>query len=198
MERLENMNLPVRIMVLASLAILMPIRWSQGAVVPRFSLEELLRSSEMIVQGRIARSWSAWDRGHKFIWTHYEVEVTETLKGPAIGRAIVSEPGGAVPGVRLGVDGSLTFVPGEEAVLCLYRTPIGYWRVYGNGQGKFSLVSNGRGEKRIHVNLPQARLLDAAGSSGTRVDAKSLNGGTLTDFKRLIRTRIVESPGKGT
>ena len=43
----------------------------QAAVVPSLSLEELIDQSQVIVQGRITRSWCAWDTGHKYIWTHH-------------------------------------------------------------------------------------------------------------------------------
>ena len=34
----------------------------QAAVVPALSLEQVIDQSEVIVHGRVARSWSAWDK----------------------------------------------------------------------------------------------------------------------------------------
>ena len=57
--------------------------------VPRLSLEQMVDSSERILHGRTVRSWSAWDADHRIIWTHYEIEVADTLK--EIGRASCRE-----------------------------------------------------------------------------------------------------------
>ncbi|MBI3696147.1 MAG: hypothetical protein HY238_15080, partial [Acidobacteria bacterium] len=51
-----------------------------ATMVPRFTLEQIVERSERIVDGRCLRSWSAWDAGHQFIWTHYEIQIAEPLK----------------------------------------------------------------------------------------------------------------------
>jgi hypothetical protein len=106
-----------------------------AAVVPRFSFEELVDTSERIVQGRVERSWVAWDRSRQFIWTHYEIAVSDMVKGAPSRTVIVSEPGGALDGMTLTVPGAPRYATGEEVVLFLHRTPIGYLRANGYEQG---------------------------------------------------------------
>jgi hypothetical protein len=101
--------------------------------------EQLAESAEQIVHGRVVRSWTAWDRNHKYIWTHYEIAVSEILRGARAANVIVSEPGGTLDGVSMQTSGSLPFTTGEETMLFLYRTPIGYWRTVGGPQGKFAI-----------------------------------------------------------
>jgi hypothetical protein len=108
-----------------------------GAVAPRYTLEELAAHSEFIVHGRIAASRVAWDARHKYIWTHYDVAVIESIRGGPAAIA-VSEPGGSLDGVNQQFSGAVSYSAGEEVVLFLYRTPIGYLRTTGGLQGKVS------------------------------------------------------------
>lgn len=132
----------------------------RATLVPRLDFEALNAQADSIVHARVTRSWSEWDAERRFIWTHYELAVHEVLKGNAVRAMIVSEPGGALDGRTLRVAGAVRFRPGEELVLFLYRTPIGYMRTVGWGQGKFS-VANGR-----------------------------VNGASLQSFKARIRERL--------
>jgi hypothetical protein len=113
----------------------------QAAVVPRLSFEPLVDTSEQIVHGRVERAWVDWDRSHQFIWTHYEVAVADMVKGPPSGRVVVSEPGGTLDGYTLAIPGVVQYRVGEEVVLFLHRTPIGYLRTNGYHQGKLAVAS---------------------------------------------------------
>ena len=108
----------------------------QGATVPRYTLEDLTAQSEIIVHGKIAASRVAWDAKHKYIWTHYDVAVIESFRGGRRATIVVSEPGGSLDGVNQLFSGVTPYAPGEEVVLFLYRTPIGYLRTVGGPQGK--------------------------------------------------------------
>src|SRR5437867_10443567 len=108
-----------------------------ATMVERLSLEQLVERSERIVQGRCERTWSDWDAKHQSIWTHWEIQVTEPIKGGPVTKLVISEPGGIVGDVGMLVEGVPHYEPGEEIVLFLYKTPIGYWRSRGLGQGKY-------------------------------------------------------------
>jgi hypothetical protein len=71
---------------------------SAAAVIPRLTFDQLVDTSERVVQGRVLRTWVAWDRSRHFIWTHYEIAVSETVKGAASPSVVVSEPGGTLEG----------------------------------------------------------------------------------------------------
>jgi hypothetical protein len=117
---------------------------------PHLSLDDLTAQSEMVVSGTVARSWADWDSEHRFIWTHYEVAISETWKGRANRIVIVSEPGGVLNGMGMNIPGSTPYKVGERVNVFLYRTPIGYMRTTNYGQGKFP-VGASQSEFRTQV-----------------------------------------------
>ncbi len=154
-----------------------------ATMVPRFTLEQMVERSERIVHGRCLRSWSAWDSSHQFIWTHYEIQVAEPLKGAPAATIFVSEPGGQADGLEMAIAGVPRYQPGEEVVAFLYRTPIGYWRAYGLGQGKY-LVRDGR----VRADLHGASLVEADRSAlDGGADLRRLDGIALQEFKSRVR-----------
>jgi len=154
-----------------------------AAVVPRLSLEQLAQESPKIVYGRVLDSHTS--SSGQFIWTHYRVEVLESWKGNPAPEIVVSEPGGTWNGVTMEISGAVQFRPGEELVLFLYKTPIGYWRTTGFWQGKFN-VKEASGEKRVRSNLRQAALVEL-GKTPKQVRLESYDGFGLNEFKTLVR-----------
>ena len=72
---------------------------------------------------------------------------------------------------------------GEEVVVFLERTPIGYWRCHGWGQGKYTVVQSAGGAKRIRTNLAGLAFTGRPGQS----TLDRLAGMELGSFKRLVR-----------
>ena len=79
---------------------------AQATLVPALSLERLVDQSEIIVHGRVSSSWAAWDSGHKYIWTHYRIEVLDPLLGNLGANVVVSEPGGSLDGLTMRISGA--------------------------------------------------------------------------------------------
>lgn len=131
-----------------------------GGVLPRYTLGELTAGSEMIFEGRVTHTWTAWDRKHTYIWTHYEVQTGEVLKGFAAAAITVSEPGGALDGVQQLFSGATPYAVGEHVVLFLYRTPVGYLRTRGGPQGKFS-IQNDASLAALKVRICELTKLEA-------------------------------------
>ncbi len=152
-----------------------------ATLVPALSVEALIDSSEVIAHGRVERSWPAWDNAHKYIWTHHEIAVLDSIRGTAARSVVVSEPGGEVDGVGMKVSGALPYGVGEEIVVFLYRTPVGYLRAVGYGQGKYSVTREGR----VRASLSGFELTGRA--HGTPLTA--LDGLTVSEFKARIRER---------
>lgn len=152
-----------------------------ASMVLRLNLDELVGESEMIVHGRVLRSWSAWDSAHRFIWTHHELSVQDLLKGRTGTRVIVSEPGGTVDGISLQVSGAVRFADGEEDIVFLYRTPIGYLRTCGSGQGKYTVM---RGI--VHTDLADLTLVDRKGMRS----ARGMEGAGIAEFKAHVRRLV--------
>ena len=80
------------------------------------------------------------------------------LKGQP-GRIVVSEPGGDGGRVRHVINGVPQLKAGEEVIVFLYRTPIGYVRIFGLSQGKLSAKStDSQFRERIRrVAAPRSR-----------------------------------------
>ena len=159
-----------------------------AAIVPRVSLDEMVDQSFSIVHGTVRDSWCAWDNAHQIIWTHYRVEIRESLKGGERGIVEISEPGGTVGGVGMGVSGAVPYAAGEEVVLFLYRTPVGYLRTVGHGQGKYTVGAAGR----VRAAMEGHSLVDPAGRSLPRELAavQALEGLPLDQLKLRVRSRL--------
>jgi len=153
-----------------------------ATVVPRYDLAELTESSEWIVHGTILRSWTEKKPGHQFTWIHHELKPVEILKGRAQPRFVISEPGGELGGVQQLFSGTPRFQPHEEVIVFLYRTPIGYLRVFGLSQGKYTV----RGQ-RLAVDL---QGLAFAGPAKAR--SENWNGVAIKDFKVAIRRLVAK------
>jgi hypothetical protein len=157
-----------------------------GAVAPQLSLESLIDRSQVIVEGEVLRSSVAWDPTHKYIWTHYEVAVSDTIRGS--GSSItVSEPGGTLDGTSQAFSATLHYEAGEHVLLFLFRTPVGYWRTTGGVQGKFALSADGVVTSQAsYAVVPAIRSAVelGAGASGIRLGSLNIS---LAEFKSQVR-----------
>jgi hypothetical protein len=148
------------------------------------------------------RTWSAWDEDHRYIWTHYEIQVADELKGTANGAIVVSEPGGTVDETELQVVGTPKYEVGEEVVLFAEETPLGLLRTCGWGQGKFR-VSRARETGKLTVQ-PAAKGIQlverpdrASKPAGTALGG--LDGQELEQFKTRVRQIVQDratQPGR--
>jgi hypothetical protein len=168
---------------------------SWATLIPAMTLEDLARQSQSVVQGKVARTWSAWDNDHQVIWTHYEVEVSDSLKGPAQSKLVVSEPGGTVGETSMLIAGTPVYEVGEEIVLFSEATPIGYARTCGWGQGKFRVSTAQDGTRKVvawgrgTVELVESSKKQRAPGE-TRTALQTLNGMGLDEFKARVRSLI--------
>jgi hypothetical protein len=166
--------------------------WCQAAIVPQLTLDQLVVGSECIIQGTVLRSWSAWDPGRHFIWTHIEVRVHDRWKqsdSSADPTLVLSEPGGTLSGQTMQVGGTAAYHSGEDLVVFLYRTPVGYLRAIGNGQGKFTITQRpGSPEKYIHSDLAGLELIRGGPESGRLPAVSKMNGMRLEEFRRTVQS----------
>src|SRR5574341_811010 len=150
-------------------AVLLPACPAGATVVPRLRLDDLAGQAAIVARSRILRHWSAWDAGGKFIWTHYVLEVNDAIKGSPPALVTISEPGGTVGPITMQIAGVTRFSDLEEVVVFLHRTPLGHWRTYGYGQGKFTVLPLARGHKTVRANTAGLLLLDRSAQGRSRL-----------------------------
>jgi len=113
----------------------------QCATLERLSLTDMVVKSTAVVRGQVLSSSSAFSGG--IIYTHYRVQVTESLKGGNSGVIDLAVPGGVANGIRQSVSGSPEFQPGDDCVFFLWTSKAGLTQVIGLTQGVFRVTGNG-------------------------------------------------------
>jgi hypothetical protein len=118
--------------------------------------------SNDIVVGRIAGTRSYWNDARTKIFTDVRVEVTESVKGAGPGTLTLTQLGGEVDGVRYTIPGCPAFRPGEEALLFVWRDPLGRLQVNGLAQGKFEITRDAAtGVRTVQRSMPGLAARDA-------------------------------------
>jgi hypothetical protein len=160
---------------------------ARATSVPSLSFEGLTDRSELVVTGQIARSWTAWDTEHKYIWTHYELTVSATHKGPAAVTVTFSEPGGVVGIEGLAIAGAVGYQTGERVLVFLQRMPNGYLRTTGWSQGKYDVDAAGR----LHPESTPGgvELVNLPGKPAA-TPLRTLNGMSVAELHALIAARL--------
>lgn len=179
-------------------AILLMTQPASATTVARHSLEELIAESPRVLHGRVTSHRVEWDSAHQFIWTHYSVQVYDTLKGAPSGTFVISEAGGTKDGLTMSIPGTVAYGDGEEVLVFLHQTPIGYWRTYGYGQGKFAVrVNVSTGRTRVYSDTSELALRDTRATlRGSRTPLSSINGKSLQELKVLVRQIIRQQAAK--
>jgi hypothetical protein len=142
------------------------------------SNSQLATSSEVIVIGRATSVQSRWiDRT---LVTAVNVQITESSKGAPGGSIEVLLPGGIDATRRIPVAmtyaGAPTVKPGEELFLfLLYADDVGGYIVNGFAQGKFSVMTDATGVRRVHRDLRGSQLIEGAGISRGTVTLTALS-----------------------
>lgn len=159
---------------------------ASGTLIPRLSFEQLTDASELVVAGHITSSWTAWDSEHRYIWTHYTMDVDSTLKGTRSRVIEFAEPGGSVNGAAMNIVGAIRYSVGDSMVVFLARMPNGYLRTTGWSQGKYALDPQGRVHGSALIG-PETMTVDS-GNTGLRL--ATLEGMSVSDLGRLVSNRV--------
>lgn len=103
------------------LALLLAVAPAAAAVVRETSVEQVARTSDAVVRGRVERRTARWSGDGLRIVTEVEVRVSSVWRGSAGPRVVVVVPGGNVGDVAQHVDAAPAFADREEVVLFLVR-----------------------------------------------------------------------------
>jgi hypothetical protein len=126
------------------------------------TLRDLTLGSSDVVIGRVEETRTRWNESHTKIVTDITVSVSESLKGTAGERLVLSQLGGDLDGFRYAVPGSPLFRLGEEALLFVWRDAKGRAQVNGLAQGKFDIRTDGAtGERTVQRGLEGLRVREA-------------------------------------
>lgn len=179
--------------LLYAFALMIPFSGAFATLVPGLSFEQLTDQSEMVVSGSVVRSWSDWDSGHQYIWTHYEISVAAAYKGSPGRTLVVSELGGVAGNRAMSVAGTVSYAPGESVVLFLQRMPNGFLRTTGWGQGKYVVDKAGL----VHGAAPNGLEIVKADGPGqaAATPLRTLEGMSAEQFRARIESRVRSRQG---
>lgn len=144
---------------LPALAIL-TILPSWGTTLQKLTLDDLITQSTAIVRVKVTGT-TATLRGRD-IYTHYQFQVLETLKGAAA--TSVAVPGGVTGGLRQMVAGAPTLTIGGQYVIFLWTSRSGLTQVIGLSQGLFSVMDDSSGNAVLVRPAATGQMVDKAGN----------------------------------
>jgi hypothetical protein len=141
----------------------------------------MITKSSVIVRGKVSGSYAAYSG--PMIYTHYQIQVSETLKGTARGSIEVQAPGGVANNMRQTFAGSPQFNPGDEFVFFLWTGASGATQVLGLTQGLFAVAADGTADPVTTRNASHEMMLD----HGT---GRPVKDQTLVMHLSQLRSRI--------
>jgi hypothetical protein len=112
-----------------------------AATLERLSLDDMIIKSTTIVRAKVLSVFAA--ASGPVIYTHYRLQVNETLKGSNGASVEIQLPGGVANNIRQSFAGVPQFNPGDEFVFFLWSGRTGSMQLVGLTQGIFSLPKDG-------------------------------------------------------
>ncbi len=134
---------------------------ARGATLQQLSLDEMTAKATAIVHGRALEHY-ATAQGPT-IFTHYRMQVSETLKGTAAGTIEVVLPGGTVGHMRQTFAGIPTLTEGKDYLLFLW-TGKGVTQLIGFTQGLFEVSTDASGKTMVSRVASGELMLNRAGT----------------------------------
>jgi len=148
-----------KVLILGSLlAALAPL---PGSTLQQLSLTEMVQLSTVIVHGKAQQTVSSYR--NSIIYTHYQVQVSETLKGSAASQLDIVVPGGAANRSQQIFAGAPTLAPGQDYVLFLWTSKSGLTQIIGLSQGLFVVSTNSTGQLLVTRDASTERMVNATG-----------------------------------
>jgi len=119
-----------------------------AATLERLSMQDMVAKSTSIVRAKVTGSYAAFSGA--VIYTHYQIQVSETLKGRAPAEFVV--PGGVANNLRQTFSGAPQFNAGDELVFFLWTGKSGSAQIMGLTQGLFTLAQDGSSDPLVTRN----------------------------------------------
>ncbi|MEO5971269.1 MAG: hypothetical protein ABIQ95_15185 [Bdellovibrionia bacterium] len=155
---------------------------------------DTVKGAPIIVRGKAGASYSDWnndDFGGKRIYTFYDLQPTEVLKGNINKSSSLSmrELGGEKDGVGLTVPGVSEFEKGEDTVVFLKeRNSSGSYDVQGMMMGKYNIQKDADGTEYL-TGMGLNNFNHLGNNTDVTPAASPPKKWTLNDLRTLIRSQ---------
>jgi hypothetical protein len=150
--------------ILASALSMLAAAGLGATTLEQLSLDQMIRQSTAIVHVKVS-SASAALRGRN-IYTFYQLQTIETLKGAAA--AEVAVPGGSTAMIRQEVAGAPVLAAGGEYVIFLWSGSSGLPQVIGLSQGLFKVAPDSSGNPvLVRAALSGVNVVNKSGQAQT-------------------------------
>jgi len=111
-----------------------------GSIIPRMSLEEMVREADSIVDGVVESVESRWE--NRMIFSYITIRIEDSLKGRRSRTVVVRQVGGRIGNRILDVPGMPAFGTGDRVVVFLKDTRNGTFHVVGMAQGRYRVEND--------------------------------------------------------
>ncbi len=134
-----------------------------AATLERLAMDDMISRSSAIVRARVTSSQAAF-RGPAgpggMIYTWYNLQVVESLKGANAAPVQVAVPGGFTQGLRQTIAGAPVLQNGQEYVLFIWTSRSGLPQLIGMSQGLFDIRRDLQGNTGVHRAAITEPMLD--------------------------------------
>jgi hypothetical protein len=155
-----------------------------GSTLQQLSLDDMIRLSTVIVRGKTQQTVSTYR--NSIIYTHYQVQVSETLKGTAANQLDIVVPGGAANQMQQIFAGAPSLAPGQDYVLFLWTSKSGLTQIIGLSQGLFVVTTNASGQLMVARAAATERMVNASGAQVNDPNLQML----LSDLRSQIQKTL--------
>lgn len=153
-----------------------------GSTLLQLSLNDMILKSSAIVYGSVQLEDAAFHGA--MIYSHYQLKVANTYKGPQKRTWDLAVPGGVVSGVRQAFAGAPGLVAGQSYLLFLWTSKTGLTQVIGLSQGLFNVGTNSSGQPIVTRGATSETMLNANGQAVNDAGVQM----TLSQMVKRIQT----------
>ena len=172
-------------LILAYCAVALP-----AATLERLSLDDMITKSTAIVRGKVLDSYAA--PSGPVIYTHYRIQVRETLKGPAGSSVEIQLPGGVANNMRQSFTGVPQFNAGDDFVFFLWTGKSGATQLLGLTQGLFSVAAGASADPLTTRNASHEVMLEH--NTGKQVKDQTL-AMRMSELRQRINATLAGAQG---
>jgi hypothetical protein len=160
------------------------------ATLEQLTMDDLIGKSTAIVRGTVVDSWAALTGS--VIYTHYKVQVSESLKGPQQSSVEIVVAGGLLNNLRQSFSGSPTLNKGDQFVFFLWTSRAGLTQIMGLTQGLFAIAPDGSADPMATRAATRELMLDPKTAQPVKDAMLSMH---MSDLRALIANTLSASQG---